>query len=77
MRYYYQNRGRILHKKREQYKEKHGTVKQYRFVKPLKEYQAPERKQFRKRRGHIEPILHDYPKKRRRLRDVYSDGVVV
>ena len=78
MRFYYQNRAIILHKKREQYKEKHGTVKKYNFVKPLKEYRYPERKQFRKRRGHIEPILHHYPKNRlRSWSKSEKEGIVV
>jgi len=77
-RYYYANRGAISYKKREAYKEKHGTVKKYKFVKPLKEYQEPERKQFRKRKNHLQPILHHYPKTRlRSWTKSDKEGIVV
>jgi len=77
MKYYYDNQALILFKKRELYAKEKGEVRKYTKKTPLKSYQAPERKQWRQRKGHIEPILHDYPKQRQRVSKIYSDGVVV
>ena len=77
MNYYYQNRSMILFKKREKYAQNKHKVRPYSRKKPLKQYQEPERKLYRKRRGYVEPVVHTYPKRRRRMRDVYSDGFVV
>ena len=74
--YYYANRFRILAKSRQKRLEKNPNLKTRKWTK-YKELKPSEEKKFRKRNGYYEPIIHQYPKNRRSMSKVYSDGVVV
>jgi len=76
-RHYYQNRASILQKLRAKRLEKNPNAKKYKEYKRLKQFTEPEREKLRKRRGYLNPIIHHYPKHRKQMKKMYSDGFVV
>ena len=75
--HYAQNRKIILYKMKMKRLEKNPNPRKYNRKKPLKEYSFDEEPKFRKRRGYYEPIIHLYPKNRRSMKRMCSDGYVV
>lgn len=76
-RYYYENRDLILFRLKQRRLKDNPTPRKYERKKPRKNNPVPRVEKFRKRRGHIEPVIHDYPKRRFSMMDVDKDGVVV
>ena len=73
-RYYYDHRHEISAKRKAKRIAQGGT--NYRRHKPLKPSPIREQK-FRRRRGHVEPVLNNYPRNRIARRFRTGDGVVV
>ena len=73
-RQYYATRHEISARRKAKRIAQGGT--NYRRHKPLKPSPIREEK-FRRRRGHVEPVLHNYPRNRMARRFRTGDGVVV